>query len=127
MDVLVPDEYRSVMEDLCECAPQSPFSEIKETLETSFGRPLTEVYAEFNPIPLKSASIAQVHEARLKENGKKVAVKIQHKWLQEQASGDISLVELFICIAERMFPGFRYKVKKLKKKMKKHIKKKIKK
>ncbi len=60
--------------------------------------------------PIKSASIAQVHVGILKENNQKVAVKVQHKWLREQSNGDISLVELFITIAERIFPGFHYKV-----------------
>lgn len=47
---------------------------------------------------------------RLKTNGVKVAVKVQHKWLREQASGDINLVQLFIAAAEKLFPGFKYKV-----------------
>ena len=36
---------------------------------------------DFNEKPLKSASIGQVHEAILKENNQKVAVKVQHDWL----------------------------------------------
>jgi len=65
---------------------------------------------EFNEQPIKSASIAQVHVGVLRENNKKVAVKVQHKWLREQSNGDISLVELFINVAEKLFPGFKYKV-----------------
>ena len=114
LDVLVPDQYRKIMEDLCEYAPQSDYLDVKNTIEVEFNKPIDEIFSEFNKIPLKSASIAQVHEARLKENGKKVAVKIQHKWLKEQCSGDISLVELFIYIGENLFPGFRYKVFKTK-------------
>ena len=47
---------------------------------------------EFEEKPIKSASIAQVHVGVLRENNKKVAVKVQHKWLKEQSNGDISLV-----------------------------------
>lgn len=62
---------------------------------------------EFNEKPINSASIAQVHEAYLK-SGEKVAVKVQHEWLQEESSIDILVVELFATLAKKLFTDFDY-------------------
>ena len=52
------------MQDLCEYAPESSYSEVKDTIEQSFNRPIDEMFEYFSEKPLKSASIAQVHEAK---------------------------------------------------------------
>lgn len=61
----------------------------------------------FEEKPLKSASIAQVHEAYLK-NGEKVAVKVQHEWLQEESSIDMLVVEMFATLGKKLFNDFDY-------------------
>lgn len=38
---------------------------------------------DFEETPLASASLAQVHRAKLKTTGEEVAVKVQHKWIRE--------------------------------------------
>ena len=62
---------------------------------------------EFEEKPLKSASIAQVHEAYLK-SGEKVAVKIQHEWLQEESSIDMLVIEIFATLGKKLFQDFDY-------------------
>jgi len=57
--------------------PQTPFEDIKCVIETSLDQPLEDVFSEFSEVAIASASIGQVHTARLKSNGKRVAVKIQ--------------------------------------------------
>jgi aarF domain-containing kinase len=69
---------------------------------------LKTFFSYFNPIPISSASIAQVHEAYLK-NGEKVAVKVQHRWLKEQCQGDLDIIEGMINIGHSIFPDFKYK------------------
>lgn len=63
--------------------------------------------SEFDEKPLSSASIAQVHEAYLK-NGEKVAVKVQHEWLQEESTIDMLVVELFATLGKKLFDDFDY-------------------
>lgn len=52
------------MQDLCEYAPESSYLDIKDTIEESFNMPIDQIFEYFSEKPLKSASIAQVHEAR---------------------------------------------------------------
>jgi predicted unusual protein kinase regulating ubiquinone biosynthesis (AarF/ABC1/UbiB family) len=56
--VLVPDEYRTNLETLCDQACTSPYDKVKATVESSLGKPIDEIFSYFNPIPIKSASIA---------------------------------------------------------------------
>jgi len=58
--------------------PPVPFRDIQLTIETSLKRPLVELFEWVDPIPLASATIAQVHCARMKTSGQLVAVKAQY-------------------------------------------------
>lgn len=51
---------------------------MKEIVEQDLGAKMDDVFSYFAEKPVGSASLAQVHEAILKENGQKVAVKVQH-------------------------------------------------
>ncbi len=46
-------------------------------IEQAFGKPLEEIFSEFNPQAVGAATIGQAHEARLKGSNKAVIVKIQ--------------------------------------------------
>ena len=76
MDNLVSDEYVEVFEPLYNHIPTSPFNEVKEILETETGKKLEEMFSYFEEEPIASASMAQVHKARLKSTGELVAVKV---------------------------------------------------
>lgn len=69
---------------------------------------LEEVYSEFSEKPLASASLGQVHKARLRSTGEVVAVKVQHKWIKEQVPGDLRLIQFASDCAAVIFPDFRY-------------------
>ena len=73
-----------------EVAPM-PFSEVAEVLEESYGYPWTEVFSEIEEAPIGSASIAQVHRARL-HTGEEVVVKVQRKGIYEVMARDIGLL-----------------------------------
>lgn len=93
---------------MCTKAPPSSFENVRELVETSLGKKLEDMFSYFSEKPIASASIAQVHEAILKETGERVAVKVQHKWLKESVHGDLLLVDIFVKVAEKLFPEFRY-------------------
>jgi ubiquinone biosynthesis protein len=69
------DEFRAPLEMLHESAPPAPFSAIRAEIERGLGS--ARQFAWIDPEPLGTASIAQVHRARLR-SGAEVAVKVRH-------------------------------------------------
>lgn len=65
-------------------------------------------FAEFDPVPLASASLAQVHAART-HDGQKVAVKVQHDHLTDTSVVDIATVDLLVNALHYIFPTFDYR------------------
>lgn len=70
-----------------------PFSDIQRTIESEFGRPMDDMFAEVNPVCIASASIGQVHRGRLKESNREVAIKIQKPGVVESILGDIDAIK----------------------------------
>src|SRR5260221_1565080 len=70
---LIPDHVSRALEHLQDDVGPFPFEAVVRTLETDFGRPMSELFAEFAPVPLASASVSQVHKARL-QSGRIIAV-----------------------------------------------------
>lgn len=69
------------------------FDEIRKVIETELGDDLENIYEDFDEIPIGSASIGQVHAAVLKENGEKVAVKVQKPDIEETIKTDIRIMK----------------------------------
>ena len=72
-----------------------PFSskEAMEIIEKDLGRPINELFEDFNSLPLAAASIAQVHEATLK-SGEEVVVKVVRPNLEKKIKDDISILKM---------------------------------
>jgi len=73
----LPPEFRAELEQLQDAVPARPLDEVVARIRKELGKAPDEIFAEFDPIPIASASLAQVHEARL-HDGRRVAVKVQH-------------------------------------------------
>uniref|UniRef100_A0A803MHM5 ABC1 atypical kinase-like domain-containing protein n=1 Tax=Chenopodium quinoa TaxID=63459 RepID=A0A803MHM5_CHEQI len=67
-----------------------------------------QIFAKFDPVPIASASLAQVHVAQL-HNGQKVAVKVQYAHMTDTAAADYATVELIVNTLHRLFPNFDYR------------------
>ena len=57
---MFPEEYVKEFQSCLDKTPPVPFDQIKEIITKDLGRPLEEVYEYVDPVPLASASIAQV-------------------------------------------------------------------
>lgn len=108
LDIVVPDEYREELRDLMTMCPEDRFEEVRANVEKEIGGNLEGMFEEFERKPIASASIAQVHRARLK-GGEVVAVKVQHHGLIESTRFDVAVLSVFVELGERMFEGFRYR------------------
>ena len=90
-DVVGEDAARNLL-TLQDSLPPEPFDDIRASIESSFAQPLAALYAEFDPVPVGAASIAQVHKAVTTE-GREVAVKVLRPGVRDQLARDIATYE----------------------------------
>ena len=83
--------------------PPMPFSVVRQTIEDDFGKPLEEIYRDFNEESIAAGSVAQVHEARLSD-GTRVAVKVKRPNLEEQFESDLRVFAVLVRLAH-LVPG----------------------
>ncbi|GMP23386.1 hypothetical protein CsSME_00001011 [Camellia sinensis var. sinensis] len=109
LEYLVPQEYVLRMrESLLNRCPVSSYDQVCEVVKTELGGMPDEIFSEFDPVPIASASLAQVHVGRT-HDGQKVAVKVQHAHMTDTASADYATVELIVNTLHRFFPTFDYR------------------
>jgi ubiquinone biosynthesis protein len=70
------------------------------TVEKELARPITELFLEFEHVAMASASIGQVHRAKLLD-GKSVVVKVQHPGIEGTIRRDLSILSSLATLAER--------------------------
>jgi ubiquinone biosynthesis protein len=89
-DVL-PAGWITELETLQDDCPPLPISEVRDAIERGLGQPIEAVFAELDPLPLASASIAQVHRART-HGGEQVVVKVQRPDIRPRIESDLALL-----------------------------------
>lgn len=97
------------MEPLMQANTKTDFKNVKKFLESEYRMKLEDIFDDFEIEPLGTASLAQVHKAKLKD-GTHVAVKVQHSYVEKQSKGDIYLVKFACFMIEKIFKEFKYKV-----------------
>ena len=84
-----------------------PFSpeEVLKQVQAAYGRPASEVFAEFDTTPVASASVAQVHFAKLRpeDGGHEVAVKVLRPGMQEVIAHDLALLDTMAVLLEKIW------------------------
>lgn len=88
---IVPRDILDELQGLQDNVPPASFPEVRESLERELGANLEERFASFDPVPLASASIAQVHRAVL-HDGRVVAVKVQRPGIEAAIRSDLHIL-----------------------------------
>ena len=97
---LLPDDIALELNKLQDRVPPFPGEQAKTILTAAYGTPLDTIYREFDENPLASASIAQVHAARLLD-GQDVIVKVVRPNIEKTIRRDLDLMYFIANLAER--------------------------
>jgi len=89
-DILPPD-FIAELSHLQDRAAPLPVATVFQLIDQGLGRPANQLFAWVDPEPMASASIAQVHRARL-PSGEEVVVKVQRPGIEEQIRSDTDLL-----------------------------------
>ena len=84
----IADELAKLQDQVPPCAPDIALAAIAR----AYGKPAAEVFAEFDAMAIASASVAQVHFAKL-HDGREVAVKILRPSIEQVIRKDVSLLD----------------------------------
>lgn len=105
MTNFLPPEFRGELEGLQDRVPPRPFEEVRERVEAELKQPIETAFKEFDRAPLATASLAQVHAATL-HDGRRVAVKAQHRHIERIAQQDLEIIRRILAIVQ-WFTGVR--------------------
>ena len=100
---LITEEYIEEFKKLQMQAAPLPFGEIAEQIESSLQRPLEELFAYIEEEPLASASIAQVHVAKLHDQTE-VVVKVLRPGIRDVLFSDLSILKFLAKQLTSLFP-----------------------
>ncbi|MBI2894112.1 MAG: AarF/ABC1/UbiB kinase family protein [Deltaproteobacteria bacterium] len=103
MTNFLPEEFRRGLEGLQDQVPPRPYEEIDGRIREEFGEGPDSVFREFDREPIASASLGQVHRARLK-SGEEVAVKVQHLDIDEIVRVDLKAIRRILGIVRWFVP-----------------------
>lgn len=108
VDGLIPENqrhaYAAALSGLQSAAARSSPEDIRSLVEQELGAPIERLYAHFEPEPFASASIGQVHRARL-HDGRDVAVKVQHPGIDTAVTDDLKNIGVLERLMARIAPG----------------------
>jgi len=106
---MLPEQYREAYQSefaaLRSSAPSMPWERVKNVLSEEYdGKPLAELFGEFEQSAFAAASIGQVHRAQL-HDGRRVAVKIQYPGVAEALESDLQNARTIVLLAKAFAPG----------------------
>jgi ubiquinone biosynthesis protein len=97
---LIPVEFTDELSKLQDSVPPFPFADAEIIIQRELGAPSSDVFDHIDIEPAASASIGQVHRARLK-NGEEAAVKIQRPGIRAVIEVDLEIMLHLATLAER--------------------------
>ena len=103
---LLPADVAEELAKLQDRVPPFAGAVARASLERSYGRPLSEMFAKFEELPIAAASIAQVHGATL-PGGQDVIVKVLRPGVRSQIERDLELFYALAHLAQKYWPESR--------------------
>jgi ubiquinone biosynthesis protein len=100
---LLPPDLADELALLQDRVPPFPTAQALDLLEGFYGKPIDEVFRDFERTPVASASVAQVHLARLPD-GTEVAVKVLRPGIDRVIEHDLALLEAAAMLLEKIWP-----------------------
>jgi len=97
---MLPEPLIFEFEKLQDKVPPFPYTDVRRIIKEESGHEIEELFSEFSEAPIASASIGQVHRARL-ISGEDVVVKVQRPEVQEVIERDLAIVADFVRRADR--------------------------
>lgn len=97
---LLPPEFADEFAKLQDAVPPFPGTQARAEIERAFGCPIEEMLDGFDETPIASASVAQVHAARLK-SGKEVVVKVLRPGIERNIRRDVGILQIIASLANR--------------------------
>jgi ubiquinone biosynthesis protein len=104
---LLPPEWTEELTRLHTSVAPVPFEELLPVIERSLGRPASEVFVDLEREPIGSASIAQVHRARLRDGGRDVVLKVRRPGIEAKIEADMRLLAHLARVIESEVPEAR--------------------
>ncbi len=101
---ILPTPYIQSLSKLQDSVPPHPWSEIAGVIRHELGREPNEIFEWIEPEPVASASIAQVHRARL-YNGTEVAVKVQYPGIAGIIDTDLAILQRIVALVVQLYPN----------------------
>ena len=106
MNYLLPIEWTETFIPLQDKCPVSSYESIEAMFIEDTEHPIANLFDSFDHEPIGSASLAQVHQATMKDTRQKVAVKVQHPELKEWVPLDMALTRFTFATLKRFFPEY---------------------
>ena len=97
---LLPEEIAEELVSLQDNVPPFDGTQAREIIEQAYGQSINELFDDFDSTPLASASVAQVHTAKLKD-GKDIVVKVLRPNVMPIIKRDIAILKIIAKLAER--------------------------
>ena len=106
MTNFLPPAFRTDLEGLQDQVPPRSYDAIERRLREEFdGKGPDELFSEFDVTPMASASIGQVHRAKLLD-GRAVAVKVQYPDIEGVVRSDLTSLRRIIGLIQRTMPAY---------------------
>lgn len=102
---ILPDVVTSELRNLLSDLPPVPYEKIHAVVEADLGRPVAEIFAEVDEVPLGSASIAQSHWARL-ATGEQVILKVVKPDIRDLLYRDATLLRITARFLQLIIPRY---------------------
>ncbi len=100
---IIGDKISKALGVLHDKVPPNPYSVVRKIIEKDFDKPLENLFLHFEQIPIGSASVAQVHKAKMMD-GRYVAVKVLRMGINKRFLSDIRLIYSIAFLLQLFLP-----------------------